>query len=92
VKPEISVSPTKIKLNGLVMLNGSGFSPGRPVLSHMRKPNDMEYNPLRLRANAKGDLVHKIDTVMLDIGTFEVWVEDEESKTVSNRVRFTVTE
>jgi hypothetical protein len=92
MKAEISVSPTRIKLNGIVMLSGTGFTADRPVLSHMRKPNDMEYNPLRLRANAKGELVHKIDTVMLDLGTFEVWVEDEDAKTVSNRVTFTVVE
>jgi len=61
------------------------------VLSHLLKPNGMEYNPLRLRANARGELVHKIDTVMLDIGTFEAWVEDEDAKVVSNRVQFEVT-
>lgn len=91
-KPEISLSTTKVKLNGLVMVNGTGFSPDRPVLSHMLKPDGSEYNPLRLRSNARGELVHKIDTVMLDLGKFEVWVEDETTKTMSNRVQFTVVE
>src|SRR5436190_11097558 len=90
-KPEISVSPSRVKSGDLVMLNGTGFTPDRPVLSHLRKPNGMEYNPLRLRANARGELVHKIDTVMLDIGTFEAWIEDEDAKVVSNRVQFEVT-
>ena len=89
-KPEISVSPSRVKLNELVTLNGTGFTPDRPVLSHLRKPDGTEYNPLRLRSNARGELVHRIDTVMLDIGTFEVWIEDEDAKVVSNRVQFTV--
>ena len=91
-KWEIGLSVTRVKLNGLVMLNGTGFSPDRPVLSHMLKPDGTEYNPLRLRSNARGELVHKIDTVMLDLGKFEVWVEDETTKVVSNRVQFTVFE
>lgn len=59
-------------------------------MSHLRRPNESEYNPLRFRINERGEFVHKIDTVMLDTGTFEVWVEDETSQTVSNRVQFTV--
>ena len=91
-KPEITVSPARAKVGGLVMLTGTGFTPDRPLLSHMRKPNDMEYNPLRLRANAKGELTHKIDTVMLDPGTFEVWIDDETAKVSTNRVQFVVVE
>ena len=90
-RPTIAVSPDRVKSGGLVMLNGAGFTPDRPVLSHMRKPDNSTYNPLRLRANTKGELVHKIDTVMLDVGTFEVWVEDEDARIESNRVQFTVT-
>ena len=90
-KPEIRVSTSSVKSGELVMLTGTGFTADRPVLSHLLKPNGMEYNPLRLRANARGELVHKIDTVMLDIGTFEVWIEDEDAKVVSNRVQFSVT-
>ena len=89
-KPEITVSPVTVKSGGIVMLNGTGFTPDRPIMSHLLRPNGTEYNPLRLRANARGELVHKIDTVMLDTGTFEVWVEDEDAKVVSNRLKFTV--
>jgi hypothetical protein len=89
-KPEISISASRVKSGDLVMLNGTGFTPDRPVLSHLLRPDGTEYNPLRLRSNAKGELVHKIDTVMLDIGAFEAWVEDEDAKVVSNRVKFSV--
>jgi hypothetical protein len=91
-KPEIRVSSTRVKSGELVILNGSGFTPDRPVMSHLLKPDGAEYNPLRLRANERGEFVHKIDTVMLDLGKFEVWVEDESSKVISNRLQFTVTE
>jgi hypothetical protein len=60
------------------------------ALAHLLRPDGSEYNLLRLRIDARGEFSHKIDTTMLDIGTFTVWVEDEPSKTVSNRIRFTV--
>src|SRR4051812_33038790 len=89
-KPEISVMPGRVKSNEQVLLAGTGVTPNRSAMSHLRRPNGSEYNPLRLRVNDRGELVHKIDTVMLDIGTFEVWVEDEASQVVTTRVQFTV--
>jgi hypothetical protein len=89
-KPEIHVSSVRVKSGDNVMLTGNGFTPNRTVMSHLLKPNGSEYNPLRLRVNDRGEISHKIDTVMLDIGTFEVWAEDEASKTTSNRLQFTV--
>jgi hypothetical protein len=91
-KPEISVSPARAKSGEHVMLTGVGFTPDRTIISHMKRPDESEYNPLRLRSNERGEFTHKIDTVMLDIGQFEVWVEDETAKVVSNRVRFVVVE
>ena len=89
-KPEISVSPARVKSGDPALLTGTGFTPNRSVMSHLRRPNGSEYNPLRFRTNERGEFVHKIDTVMLDVGTFEVWAEDESSKLLSNRVQFTV--
>jgi len=89
-KPQISASPTRVKSGENVMLGGTGFTPNRSAMSHLRRPNETEYNPIRLRVNERGEISHKIDTVMLDEGTFEVWVEDETSKSTSNRVRFNV--
>ena len=89
-KPRISVDPVRVKSGDQVLLTGTGFTPNRSAMSHLRRPNESEYNPLRFRINERGEFVHKIDTVMLDTGTFEVWVEDETSQTVSNRVQFTV--
>src|SRR5436190_24030268 len=89
-KPEISVSPARVKSGDPVLLTGTGFTPNRSAMSHLVKPNGSEYNPLRIRTNERGEFVHKIDTVMLDLGTFESWVEDEGSKQISNRVQFSV--
>jgi hypothetical protein len=89
-KPEIRVSPARVKSGEPVLLTGAGFTPNRSGMSHLLKPDGSEYNPLRLRVNERGEIGHKIDTVMLDLGTFEAWVEDEASKVLSNRVRFTV--
>jgi hypothetical protein len=89
-KPEIDVSPDRVKSAVPVYVMGMGFTPNRTVMSHLRRPDETEYNPLRLRTNDHGEFTHKIDTTMLGAGTFEVWVEDEASKAVSNRVQFAV--
>ena len=89
-KPEISVSPAHVRAGDPVLLTGAGFTPNRFVMSHLRRPDGSEYNPLRFRIDERGEFVHKIDTVMLDTGTFELWAEDEASKVVSNRTQFSV--
>jgi len=89
-KPEITVSPTKVKMGDPVQLTGTGFTPNRSVMSHLRRPDGSEYNPLRFRTTERGEFSHKIDTVMLDVGTFELWAEDEASKVISNRIQFNV--
>jgi len=86
----IKTDRSRVKSGEILYVTGTGFTPDRAVIAHMIRPDKTEYNPLRLRANAAGEVVHKIDTVMLDVGTFELWVEDEASKTTSNRIQFTV--
>ena len=89
-RPAIEVSADHVKSGGAVYLMGTGFTPGRTAMSHLLRPDGTEYNPVRLRINDRGELSHKIDTTMLNLGTFEVWIEDESSKVVSNRAHFTV--
>ncbi len=86
----IKADRSRVKSGEILYVTGTGFIPDRAVISHLIRPDKTEYNSLRLRANAAGELVHKIDTVMLDIGTFEMWVEDETSRATSNRIQFTV--
>jgi hypothetical protein len=89
-KPEVTVAPARVKSGESVLQSGTGFTPNRSVISHLLKPDGTEYNQLRFRTDERGEFVHKIDTAMLDLGVFETWVEDEASKAVSNRARFTV--
>ena|SRR5678816_3969344 len=86
----IKADRSRLKVSEILYVTGTGFTPNGAVISHLIRPDKTEYNPLRLRASATGELVHKIDTVMLDVGTFELWVEDEASKANSNRIQFTV--
>jgi hypothetical protein len=86
----IKADHSRVKSGEILYVTGTGFTPGSAVVSHLIRPDKTEYNPLRLRANASGEIVHKIDTVMLDIGAFELWVEDEATKAASNRIQFSV--
>jgi hypothetical protein len=90
LKPRITIDPARAKSGEWLYVMGTGCTPSRTVLSHMLRPNATEYNPLRVRTDARGEFTHKIDTTMLDPGTYEVWVEDEASKTLSNRAQFNV--
>jgi len=89
-KPEIKVSSARVKSGDVVYVTATGFTANGTVMSHLVRPDGTEYNPLRLRTNDRGEFFHRIDTTMLDLGTFELWAEDEASKVMSNRVHFTV--
>jgi hypothetical protein len=88
--PQVAAVPARVRSGEQVMLTGTGFTPNRSAMSHLLKPDGTEYNPLRVRINERGEFSHKIDTVMLDLGAFEAWAEDETTKVISNRTRFAV--
>ena len=90
-KPQISVTPAKILHHGHVELKGSGFTPKSNVRSHLRRPDGTEFPVLPMYTNDKGEFVHDIDTVVMQPGVHEMWVEDLKSNTTSNLVRFEVT-
>jgi len=89
-QPQIKLSANHVKSGDLVFMTGTGFTPNHTAMSHLERPDGSEYNPLRLRTNDRGEFTHRIDTIMLDTGTFDIWVEDEASNSTSNRTRFTV--
>lgn len=90
--PQVAITPTRVKSGDSVYVAATGFTPNRTAMSHLVRPDGTEYNPLRFRTNDRGEFFHRIDTTMLDHGTFEVWVEDEASNVNSNRAQFTVDE
>jgi hypothetical protein len=71
-------------------MEGVGFTPNKYALSHLRRPDGTEYPVLQLLADERGDFTHLIDTLLMDVGTYELWAVDETSKSVSNTVRFEV--
>ena len=56
----------------------------RNVSSHLRKPDGTEYPVLPLLTNDCGEFTHDIETLVLTIGTHELWIVDDTSKTSSN--------
>jgi len=86
----IELSKHYLKSGESLIMTGTGFTPNRSGISHLLRPDGIEYNPLRLRISRTGEISHRIDSTLLDSGTFEVWVEDEPTHSVSNHVRFTV--
>ena len=90
VKPQTSISPARTKSGDPVYMSATGCTPSATVLSHLLRPNGTEYNPLRLRIDERGELTHKIDTTMLNAGTYDAWIEDEVSRAMSNHAKFTV--
>jgi hypothetical protein len=81
--PYVAVAAARVKSGATFIYSGSGFTPNRSVLSYLRRPDGREYNPLRIRTNERGEFFHKIDTTMLEVGTFELWAEDEGSHVMS---------
>ena len=63
-QPMIRAVASRIKSGEVFYVTGTGFTPDRAAISHLIRPDKTEYNPLRLRANTSGEIVHKIDTVM----------------------------
>jgi hypothetical protein len=90
VNPKLTLSTTKVAAPGHVYVQGTGFSPQKNVSSHLRRPDGLEYPILPLYTNEKGEFVHDIETLVLTLGVHELWVIDDTTKTVSNKVTFEV--
>jgi hypothetical protein len=90
-QPHITLSAERVKTGDSLILTGMDFTPNRLATSHLLAPDGMEYNPLRLRINERGEISHRIDSTMLEPGVFEVWVDDDTSGRGSNRLSFTHT-
>lgn len=89
--PKVTVTPDRIATPGHITFQGSGFTPKRNITSHLLRPDGVEYPALPMLADDRGNFTHDIDTLVLTLGVHELWVVDDTSKAVSNRVRFEVT-
>jgi len=72
-------------------MHGEGFTPNADALSHLRRPNGVEFPELNLLADSKGEFNHEIETLLLGTGTHEVWVIDRTTGVKSNVATFEVT-
>ena len=70
-------------------MKGTGFTPRTDVGSHLKRPNGTEFPVLRIITDERGEFTHHIDTYLMEIGTHEVWVE-ENTGFSSNVAKFEV--
>jgi hypothetical protein len=89
LSPRITLSREKVLDRGHVTLEGTGFSPKTPVISHLKRPDGTEHPVLRFLTDDKGAFTHVIDAYLFQEGTYEVWVIDPTGVS-SNVARFDV--
>jgi hypothetical protein len=88
--PTIKISHTTIPVKSFMHVQGSGFTPKSDLYSHLKKPDGDEYPVITMLSDAKGEFTHEIDTLLLQIGTHELWVIDAKTGVTSNVAKFDV--
>jgi hypothetical protein len=89
--PAITLSGTRIPFHGYVDVQGRGFAPMADLVSHLKKPDGTEFPFLPMLSDKNGEIKHQIDTLLLMVGTHELWIEDKKTGKVSNIAKFDVT-
>ena len=89
--PKITLSQTHVPAKGNIQMHGEGFTPGADCNSHLKRPDGNEFPVLGLIADEKGEFSHEIETLLLGLGTHEVWVIDTRTNKSSNVATFEVT-
>jgi hypothetical protein len=89
--PTVRVSSERIPRHWKLEVQGAGFTPQHNISSHLRRPDGTEFPVLPILTDGRGEFTHTIDTMILNLGTYEVWVVDEASGKTSNRAHFEVT-
>ena len=89
--PTLTLSAVRIPSKQHVGLHGTGFTPKANVISHLRKPDGTEFPILFMLTDSRGEISHDIDTLLMDVGTHDLWIIDETSGVSSNVVHFEVT-
>jgi hypothetical protein len=88
--PTITISSTKVPVRTFIAVKGSGFARKSDLYSHLKKPDGKEYPVILMLSDDKGEFTHEIDTLLLQIGTHELWVIDAKSGVSSNVAKFEV--
>lgn len=88
--PTISISTNRAPIKSFIDVKGSGFTPKSDLSSHLKKPDSNEYPVIIMLSDAKGEITHQIDTLLLMIGTHELWIVDSKTGVSSNVARFEI--
>lgn len=91
VEPHIRISSEKIPRHWKLEVKGTGFTQTHNVSSHLRRSDGSEFPVLPILTDDHGTFTHTIDTMILELGSHELWVVDDQSGKVSNHVKFEVT-
>ena len=89
--PQISLSSDRVPRHWKLQVQGAGFTPGQNASSHLRRADGSEFPVLPILADPRGEFTHTIDTMILELGSHELWVVDDRSGRTSNHVQFEVT-
>jgi hypothetical protein len=89
--PTITLSKTRLAEGEHVLMKGAGFTPLSDAISHLKKPDGSEYNPIIFLTNEKGEIEHDIEPFLLPLGVLEVWVIDAKTGVSSNVAKFETT-
>ena len=91
VNPQIRISSERIPRHWKLEVHGTGFTPTHNISSHLRRSDGSEFPVLPILTDAHGEFTHTIDTMILELGTHELWVVDDQSGRPSNHAHFEVT-
>jgi hypothetical protein len=89
--PTVTLSMTRIPAKEWIDVEGTGFTPDTNVTSHLLQPDGREFPYLPILTDSNGEFTHEVDTLLLLVGTHELWVVDDTTGVSSNIAGFDVT-
>ncbi len=89
--PTVTLSRTVVPAKEFIDVTGAGFTPNANVTSHLLQPDGREFPYLPILTDGNGGFTHEVDTLLLLVGTHELWVDDDTTGERSNVARFEVT-
>jgi len=89
--PAVTLSRTVVPAKEFIDVTGSGFTPNANITSHLLQADGREFPYLPILTDSNGEFTHEVDTLLLLVGTHELWVVDDTTGVSSNVARFEVT-
>jgi hypothetical protein len=88
--PQITLTTNRLVHPAHLEMKGTGFTPKGNALSHLKRSDGTEFPVLHILTDARGEFVHDVDSLLLAVGTHELWVFDETTGAQSNVAKFDV--